>query len=212
MQTSNISFTSKINLTTKYRFDQAAENIKNVVRFPWTAREIIKADKAYTRGICCCSAGGVITNGQDVTMFHIEPDTANLKDWNNIVRTLDDKIGQGNKKIQGFLFGGFLEEKSMKLFKNFKEFMEKNNIPYTKFEKQKSIYANSDILYNSAKDEWIITSDKISEKIKAQSEQLKQMPKEELQKNLMKLVQEEFAEKIELSPLDELSFIPAGYY
>lgn len=208
MQNSKISFTSKISLATKYSFDQAAKNTKNVVGFPWTAREILKADKAYSRGICCCTAGGVITNDKKITMFHIEPSSPNLKDWHNIIRVINEKVGQSNQKVQGFLLGSFNEESCRKIFDNFKDFMNRNNIPYSKFGLQKSPFANTDILYNAKSDEWLVTSDKISEKIKAQNAQLISMPKKEQKKQLLKIVHEEF-EEVELLPFDELSFIPA---
>lgn len=211
MQNSKISFTSKINFTTKHDFYKISRKIKHVVGYPWTEREILKANEAYTTGIGCCSAGGAITNGKDITMFHIEPTKSNLIDFPNIIRTLTDKIGRNNKKLQGLLIGSIDESKSKDLFENFKSFMEKNNIPYSKFEKQKSPYANTDILYNASTDEWFITSDKISEKIKAQSEYLRKLNKEELQKHLFKMAEEEF-EYVELAPFDELSFIQASYY
>jgi len=204
MQNSQISFTSRIRLVTKSDFKSVASKVSANVDYPWTAKEIIKSNSAYTTGICDCTAGG-ITDGKDVVMFHICPSESNLNDWSNIIGTLKQKIDIKSKKLQGFLLGSFVYSRSNSVFCGFEAFMKENKVPYTKLQGHTEIFADSDILYSSSRDEWLVTSDQISCDLKNNRKLFGKMSIEERQKQLAQIVKNTFL-KVNIAPKDKLVF------
>lgn len=205
MQNSNISFKSNIKVVPMDYFKKSADLIKNHVDSPWTAKQILKAEKAYTTEICDCSAGGIIT-GEDVVMFHLNPTEDNLNDWSNIIETLKSKATAGNKILRGFLLGRNNSRDSREVFKRLETYMKNQNIPYSKFERHKYIFADTNILYDASKDEWLITNKNLSNSLLENAKVLKELPKEETQYKLNQIVEKTF-ETIEIAPGDEFSFV-----
>jgi len=162
MQNSQISFTSRIRLVNHSDFRSVVSEVSASVDSPWTANEILKAKRAYTTGICDCTAGG-ITDGKDVVMFHIRPSENNIEYWSDITETLKQKIDRNSKKLRGFLLGSLDYGYSNNIFNGFEAFMRENSFPCTKFRGHKERFAKVDIAYSSPKDEWLVTSNQISE-------------------------------------------------
>lgn len=207
MQESQISFTSKIRLTTLegYRSGLKGFSPKQFVRSPYTAKEIVKSTDAFTKGIYDCTAGGIV-DGKAVVMAHIDAHANTLYGWDEIIDVLKQKIDPQSKKLHGLLIGSLNYGRSYSLFKFFEKFMGKaeNSIPYTKFQHHRSLSAaNTHISYKSSIDEWAITNATISKEIQEKKEWLKMMSKDELQKELKKIAEKSFV-KVEVAPCDEL--------
>lgn len=69
-----VSFTSRIRMVPLNEFRSAVANLprKNFVSEPWTIKESVLADKAYTSDILDCTVCG-LTDGQKVLLMHICP-------------------------------------------------------------------------------------------------------------------------------------------
>lgn len=204
MKNSQISFKSKIVLVTQDYFNKQAKSISSFVDSPWTAKQIVKADAAYTTDICDCSAGGISTL-KDITMFHIDPIEEILSEWNEVERTLDNNLADNKDGLQALLFGRSYSQNSQKVFSKFEEYLQNRKIPYSKFENQLQVFAFTKILFTALKQEWNITNKRISQALTENKDLLAKLSKEDLQKKL-KEIMSLFIEKVEVSPLDELSY------
>ena len=80
----DISFTSRIRHCTKNEFNMVANRIgvKNYVGYPWTIKESVCSDSAYTRSIADCIVCG-ITDGLKVLLIHLCPTNAENFDFFN---------------------------------------------------------------------------------------------------------------------------------
>lgn len=198
MQNSQINFTPTIRLVTAGEFLGASKRVPNRVNL----NGISKAGSAYTTGICDCTAGG-ITDGIDVVMFHIEPDEESLKGLPGILSALRQKIDLKSKRIHGFLWGSYDYDRSNKIFTGLETFMGENAIPCTKFKQHREKFAASDILYNSSKDEWLVTSDQISDEIRNRRKLFGKMSIEEIAKQAIEIVKKS-VKQFEIAPGDKL--------
>jgi len=160
----NISFTSRIRPVSSSAFQDATTCFMSSVNFPWAHYLTVKRTSAFTKGIKDCCAGG-ITNGKDVVLFHLCPDSNENKVFSDIETTLERFIDFDNDKLQGILVGSkSYFRKSRKLYSNMEKFMQKHNIPYSTF-KNKAL-GETDIMYKTENDEWLITNNYIQKFIK----------------------------------------------
>ncbi len=156
----NISFKSNIRLVTPEEFRQIANKIgeKNFVKYPWTVKQSVLANSAYTKDIFDCTVCG-LTDGQTVLLNHICPTVMENNNFDKIAGFIKSKIDLTNSNLQGFLLGSkknFKESPfSTQLFENFANFLQKHNIQFSQF--KGSIYP-SDVAYSSLKDEWVISN------------------------------------------------------
>ena len=70
----NITFTSRIRPVTRAEFSRVILSYgdKNFVGYPWTLKESVLSNKAYTKDIADCSVCG-ITDGLKVLLIHLCP-------------------------------------------------------------------------------------------------------------------------------------------
>lgn len=194
-----INFSSGIKVTTHKKIINSAKPfIKNSVEHPWTEKEILKKPSAYTRGVCDCVCGG-IKDGETVAMFHLTPTQDNIDNLPSILSALKEKLDPTNKSMQGILLGGASHQRSRILFESLESFMKDHKIQCSVFKEHKHRYANSTILFQSAKDEWQITNSKISKHIELAKQENKKLTNE----NVLELLKNNF-EKVEISSLDNL--------
>jgi hypothetical protein len=161
----NIAFSARIRPASLSEYTKEISEIymkpSSYVKYPWTAKEIIKAPKAYTDGIMDCTAGG-ITDGHDVVMFHLCPSFAVNKDFDNIREVIKSKLDLSSSKLSGFLLGSDKKfPDSRQLFEKLKKFMSDLKIPTTCIGGNKGESTN--LVYNSKKDEWIISNFRINQ-------------------------------------------------
>jgi hypothetical protein len=164
----NVSFTSRLNFVDSGSFNKIINSIgaKNTVNFPWTVKESVLADKAVTTNIFDCVAFG-LTDGSQVLLMHICPTVERNKSFAKIEKFILNKINIFNENLQGFILGGKYHNlnspNSIKMFDKFEKFLEKYNIPYSKF---KGGPFKNDVAYITSKDEWIISNDVITPDLK----------------------------------------------
>lgn len=164
---SNLSFARGIKITSPVKFNEYAEKIgKNFsVNSPWTEREILRAESAYTTRIYDCTAGG-ITDGKDVVMFHICPDYVDPKDFGRIEKVLLKKLDINNPDLKGFLIGSCdFFGKSRELFKHFEDFMKANKIKYSALKNHFKCEGYSNLLYDSNEKQWVVSHAGIEERV-----------------------------------------------
>ena len=193
MQNSSVTFTSRIRLVQRQEFDAyiKANRLRAHVDCPWTADEILRAKRAYTTGVCDCSAGG-ITDVSGVVMFHLCPLDDNLKNWDHVVKTLEKKIRLSGTKLRGLLLGSENYSESNELFGRLQEFMKKYNIPYSKFRLNKKFDGEVDILFNSVNNEWRITNPEIGIGVVLNQSSIRNMSKEGKSDALVNLAKRAF--------------------
>ena len=157
----NLSFTSNIKFLTPNLFNQYVRGFSRgeFVGYPWTVRQSVISDKAYTTDIIDCSVCG-LTNGKDVFMLHICPTREENFDFSKIETFIKDKIDLTSKNIQGFLLGAknygyMMSEKSWNLFDNFENLLQRYNIPYSKFKGGPDPHQ---VAYSCKSDEWVIAN------------------------------------------------------
>lgn len=161
----NVSFTSLIKPVSTSVYTREIESVygKFGVNEPWTANETIKTPKAYTTNIADCTAGG-ITDGKDVVMFHICPTKPQNQDFDKIEKSITEKIDLKSPNLRGFLLGSVsMFEDSTLMFEKLKRIFDKNNIPLSFCKANKG--SKTDIMYNSAKDEWLISNPEINNRM-----------------------------------------------
>lgn len=164
----NISFKSKIRLVPSAEFHRAAFVIgeKNFVKAPWTIKQSVLSNGAYTTDILDCTVCG-LTDGQKVLLNHICPTHYANKDFNQIAEFIKSKIDLTNQFLQGFILGSkpncSASPRSTTMFDNFVEFLQKYNIPFSEF--KGGPYENN-VAYSSLNDEWLISNKSINDKMK----------------------------------------------
>jgi hypothetical protein len=130
---------------------------KKYVSYPWTIKESVYADKAYTGNVYDCTVCG-ITDGAKVLMLHICPTIPENNNFEEIKAFIKRNIDLGNKKLKAFLFGSknikALGAQSSINFKKFEKMLANMNIPYSKIKGGPCV---NDVAYSSQTDEWLIS-------------------------------------------------------
>ncbi len=191
----NITFKSSIRLVPQGEFNNIIQKIgrHNSVNYPWTMKESILSESAYTTRIFDCTACG-FTDGEKVLLNHICPTNPENRDFKSITDFIKKKINLANNNLQGFILGSKTDTpespNSSILFDKFIKFMEEHGIPFSMFKGSK--YENN-AAYLTSKDEWIISNPAITD-----SERTTHLsPKE---------ITSKFFDEITISELDELSW------
>lgn len=157
----NISFTSLIRPVTGKEFSQITSAIarKNFAAYPWTAKESVKAEKAFTTRVCDCTLLG-LTDGKDVLMMHLCPTQNANKNRFELKRFIAQKMDMKNPDLQTILIGSKENTESQNLYNTLQEILESYNIPFSELKISGKDYS-IDTAYSSQKDEWIVTCRKI---------------------------------------------------
>lgn len=158
-----ISFKSQIRLATPDEFRKIAGRIgcEKFVDYPWTIKQSVFSDSAYTKNVFDCTVCG-ITDGKNVLLTHICPTVIHNSNFSIIKDYIKSKINLKNPDLQGFLLGSVNDTKnplSRTIFMNFANFLENCKIPYSKF---KGSRIENNIAYCASKDEWVISNPKIT--------------------------------------------------
>ena len=154
----NISFTSKIRLVPLEDFRCAISTIgeRNNAKYPWTIKQSVLANNAYTKGVIDCTVCG-LTDGSQVLLNHICPDTPGNLNFSRIADFIKKKMPLDNPNLQGFLLGAKIDSNksihSEWLFDKFAEFLEKHRIPFSQL---KGGPFENHVAYFSSKDEWLV--------------------------------------------------------
>lgn len=157
----NITFTSRIRPVTKAEFSRVVSSYgnKNFVGYPWTIKESVLSDKAFTKDIADCTVCG-ITDGLKVLLIHLCPTEKINFQFNKVTDFIKEKFNLNNPDLQAILVGGKPEcthgADSYKLFGMFEKFLEDSKIPFSKL---KGGMGTKDVAYSSATDEWIVSND-----------------------------------------------------
>lgn len=155
----NISFSSRIRITSKNEyFKQVKPDFVNV-GYPWTIQQTAFSRKAYTNKIYDCTAVG-ITDDTKVMLMHICPTIEWNLDFNAIKEFIIKKVSTtlNTDNLQGIILGSknnIVSPYSTKLFDFLENVLENLNIQYSKF--KGGDYENN-LAYNTISDEWIIGS------------------------------------------------------
>lgn len=154
----NISFQSRIRITSCDEFRSLAKRGFAQVNYPWSIKETAYSTKARTDGICDCTALG-ITDGFKVLLFHICPTNPKNKNFKQVEAQVTQKIKDlmNPEYLQGFILGGkkynINSPRSFELFEIIEGVLQKLHIEYSKFKGGDFV---NNLAYNSTKDEWII--------------------------------------------------------
>ncbi len=189
-----VSFTSRIRMVPLNEFRSAVANLprKNFVSEPWTIKESVLADKAYTSDILDCTVCG-LTDGQKVLLMHICPTNPKNKSFAKIEEFIKKKLNLYDKDLQGFILGSKADNinspHSTKLFDKFVEFMKKYDIPFSKF---KGGLFEHNVAYSSVKDEWLIGNCVMSDGLR------------QIYKKDPKMLYGRLFDEIEVNDLDEI--------
>ena len=163
----NVSFKARIRPTTMKEFTEATADIykRASVEYPWTAKETIKAAKAYTTDILDCTAGGIVDESdKNVVLFHICPTQPQNFNFEEIEKHIMSFVEEGRGKLRGFLIGSQkIFKDSDILFKKLQKMLKNKKIPITIIKGTKE--DKTHILYDSKKDEWLISNFAINHKI-----------------------------------------------
>lgn len=163
----NVSFKARIRPTTMKEFTEATADIYKIasVEYPWTAKETIKSAKAYTTDILDCTAGGIIDEtGKNVILFHICPTQPQNLNFKEIEKHIMSFVEEGKGKLKGFLLGSQkMFHDSEMMFKKLHRMLKNKKIPTTIIKGTKE--DKTHILYDSKKDEWLISNFLINHKI-----------------------------------------------
>lgn len=190
-----ISFTSRIRLVSLDEFFSTTSKMKASQRvdFPWTVKQSVLSDSAYTTNVLDCTVCG-LTDGSQVLLNHICPTNSKNFNFTKIKEFISRKIDLENPGLQGFILGAKLNNRetpfSAEVFERLEGFMEKNNIPYSKF--KGGLFENH-CSYSSAKDEWLIGNCLTRESLK------------DIYKEPMPILNRIFDE-VKISPADEISW------
>jgi len=156
----NVSFQSRIRITDINSFNKEIRYGKeNFVKYPWTKKESVLADKAATTDVYDCTTAG-FTDGLRVLLMHICPTKEENLQLESIQKYIKNKLDLTNPELQGFVLGSknnnIKSPNSPKIFDFFVNFMKENNIQYSEF--RGGDFTNN-VAYSSLKDEWVIGSD-----------------------------------------------------
>ena len=172
----NLSFKSTIRPTSVQEYNKSTpKDKKYCVDYPWTAKETVLAEKAYTKNILDCVVCG-ITDGARVLLLHICPTHENNQDFSKIAKYIKEKIDLTNPDLQAILVGGQSPEKADKrsfaLWENFAKLLHDFKIPFTEL---KGGSGEKHVAYSSLNDEWVIASDSYDNNVQSVNEALKKM-------------------------------------
>ena len=192
----NITFTSRIRPVTRAEFSRVISSYgdKNFVGYPWTLKESVLSNKAYTKDIADCSVCG-ITDGLKVLLIHLCPTEKINFQFNKVVDFIKEKFDLNNPDLQAILIGGKPEcthgVDSYKLFGMFENFLDNSKIPYSKL---KGGMGTKDVAYSASTDEWIIHNDAFK------------FPERNIFKPVEKAMEETYNE-VKIADCDELRWI-----
>lgn len=166
-----IHFSSSIYLVNKKTFDgiqqkliPPADQDEQHADMPWSVWNTVHLQpRAYTDGAADCNAGG-LTNGDQVTLFHLKPkpDNAYLQ---NIFTSDIKEIQKQGKPVRAFLTGGRAYKDpdgppSRNLHDTLVSLLEKQGLSdkLTQIWGRKSSQVNgfTDLLYDAARDSWYL--------------------------------------------------------
>ena len=163
---SSVSFTSRIRPATLTEFTRLSEPLYNsaFVRHPWTAKETIAAEKAFTMDVYDCTAGGIVDEtGKKVVMFHICPEMSANKCFGRVEQMIMEKLDDAHGKLRAFLTGSNkMFQDSKDLYENLRQMLVKRNIPISEL---KGTGEKTHVLYDGVKDEWIVTNSAINDRV-----------------------------------------------
>lgn len=157
----NVSFQSRIRPVTRNEFGRITSGFgkKNFVDFPWTLKESVLSDKAYTRDVADCTVCG-ITDGLKVLLIHLSPVNKANQEFDKVVNFIKSKLDLANPDLQAILIGGKPScthgSESYCLFEKFEKFLSDSKIVFSKL---KGGMGTKDVAYSSTTDEWLIASD-----------------------------------------------------
>lgn len=162
----NISFKSNIRMIPHQEFSKIAGRIggKKSVNYPWTIKQSVLADSAYTTDIFDCTVCG-ITDGQKVLLNHLCPSISDNFNFSKITDFIKNNIDTTNQYLQGFILGSKSKSltsssQSELLFDRVINFMKEMKIPYSAF---KGGTFTNNVAYSSLNDEWVISNNSINE-------------------------------------------------
>ena len=158
-----INFTSRIRPVTPAEFNRIANTMTRAqyVDYPWTLKESICSDKAFTKSVADCTVCGV-TDGLKVLLIHLSP--TNIFNFNKdkIKDLIESHFDIKNPNLQGVLIGGKPEythgPDSYRLFEIFEKLLNSYQIPFSKL---KGGMGSKDVAYSSQTDEWIIANNRV---------------------------------------------------
>ncbi len=158
----NISFQSRIRPvgSLEFRFSTLNFDKKQFVDYPWTIKESVVSNNAFTKNVYDCTVCG-ITDGIKVFLMHICPTRKENHDFSKIFDFIKTNVDLTKNNLQAFLFGSIKhspENRSEQIFNNFENFLKEFGIPYSKIKGSSEF---SDIAYSAEKDEWLIKQDDI---------------------------------------------------
>ena len=154
----NISFQSRIRLVPESAFKQSIKRCRNNVVYPWTVKQTVCANKAFTEGVYDCTAFGII-DGEKVMLFHLCPNSPQNFDFQKIKSYIEKNVFTklNSDNLRGLILGSKKDNINSPISSKLFEFVENTfntlNIPYSKF---KGGNFENDLFYDSAKDEWLI--------------------------------------------------------
>ena len=127
------------------------------VKYPWTIKDSIVASDAFTMDIADCTAGGIVdTKNKRVFLFHICPEMPINQCLSDIARHINGAFEGVQDGLRAFLTGSSeMFKDSVDNYNNIKNALLERRIPLTEFREPKS---KTHILYDSNKDEWIISN------------------------------------------------------
>ena len=166
ISTTKISFKSYITPVSEKEFQNVASTIPNSQSTvqQWSTDDIIIAEKAKTKNIKDCTAGG-ITDGKKVLLFHLAPSEENFIEFKKFINNIKSKIPTNKDELQGFIIGSARNNRrSRKMFEMIEGLFKDLGINYTKLKGQ-SHTNDTDILYDTTKDSWLISNKEISQYI-----------------------------------------------
>lgn len=179
----NISFQSRIRITSCDEFNSLVNKEFKQVNYPWSIKETAYSPKARTDGVFDCTALG-ITDGSKVLLFHICPTNPKNKDFKLIAKKITENIKNlmNPEYLQGFILGGkehnINSPRSFELFDIMEAVLKKLHIEYSKFKGGDFV---NNVAYNSTNDEWIIGSNLLNT-ISSSKENLFRTPKNAVEK------------------------------
>ena len=172
----NLSFKSTIRPTSIQEYNiTTPKDKKYYVAHPWTVKETVFAEKAYTKNVLDCVVCG-ITDGAKVLLLHICPTHENNQDFSKIAKYIKEKIDLTNPDLQAILVGGQSPEKADKrsfvLWDNFTKLLNDFKIPFSEL---KGGRGEKHVSYSSLNDEWVIASDSYDNNAQSANESLNKM-------------------------------------
>lgn len=154
----NISFQSRIRLVPESAFKQSIKRCRNNVVYPWTVKQTVCANKAFTEGVYDCTALG-INDGQEVLFLHLCPNIPQNDNWSKLEKYIMENVREklNPENMQALILGSKRDNisspRSTGLFEFLEGVLKKLNIPYSKF---KGGDFENHLSYDSVKDEWLI--------------------------------------------------------